>query len=843
VTVLDPTGTPIVIAEPRACAGRTFQHEPVTFGVPFPRGLLAGASALALFDEAGRPVPLQVQPAELWPDGTLRWALLDFQVAGATPMRREYRLAFDAPASAGREADRRITTAVSQTGIEVDTGVARFRIAEGAGSLAGVGAVTVTDEAGCAWPLQVRRVTLEETGHLRCTVRLDGTAGPSTDPLVNVLVRVQLFAGSATTRVAITLHNPRRAEHPGGFWELGDSGSVYLRDVAVAVSAAGAGSSARVPAQPRTRLHFAAEVLDPIVEADTPLVLYQDSSGGEQWMSSSHVNRRGEIPLTFRGYAIGGAASRAGLRATPVAVLADGAARIGLAVEQFWQNFPKAIEASADGLILRLWPQKTHHFVVIAGDDPMALDAVYWGRTRARASVTPEWYCAAGAIRHLTPAAAGGDHRYTRLVAAAIEGPDSFDAKRERVDEYGWRDFGDLYADHENASSGESGPIISHYNNQYDGIAGCVAQFMRSGDSRWWTLMQDLAAHVADIDVYHTDRDKAAYNHGLFWHTFHYVPAGRSTHRSYPRHPRVWGGGPGNEHNYASGLRLHWLLTGDRQSRDAAVGLAQWVIDMDDGRRTVLRWLSRAPTGLASATHSAEYHGPGRGAGHSILALLDGHRLTGEARFLAKAEVLVRRCIHPGDDIAARELLDAERRWSYVVFLQALGKYLEYKEELGQDDGPSAYGRAALLHYAQWMAGHEYPYLEKPEILEYPTETWAAQDMRKCEVFLLASRYAAGELRARLLERADYFFAASVSTLEGSATRTCTRPLVLLLSNGFMYLGFDRGSAAAAPAAGAPAFPAPAPFVPQKIAAKKRLLAGAAVCVLLVLLAALVVLL
>jgi hypothetical protein len=36
------------------------------------------------------------------------------------------------------------------------------------------------------------------------------------------------------------------------------------------------------------------------------------------------------------------------------------------------------------------------------------------------------------------------------LVAAAIEGDDTVEHKRERIDEYGWRNFGDLYADHEN---------------------------------------------------------------------------------------------------------------------------------------------------------------------------------------------------------------------------------------------------------------------------------------------------------------------------------------------------------------------------------------------------------
>ena len=46
--------------------------------------------------------------------------------------------------------------------------------------------------------------------------------------------------------------------------------------------------------------------------------------------------------------------------------------------------------------------------------------------------------------------------------------------------------------------------------------------------------MHELALHVRDIDVYHTDGDKSAYNHGLFWHTWHYVDVGTSNHRAHP---------------------------------------------------------------------------------------------------------------------------------------------------------------------------------------------------------------------------------------------------------------------------------------------------------------------
>src|SRR5262249_24861605 len=152
------------------------------------------------------------------------------------------------------------------------------------------------------------------------------------------------------------------------------------------------------------------------------------------------------------------------------------------------------------------------------------------------------------------------------------------------------------------------------------------------------------------------------------------------THRSYPKAyaSKVRGGGPANEQNYASGLVLHYFLTGDPASREAALGLAQWVIEMDDGRQSQFRRLTSGPTGLASKSRSETYHGPGRGSANSVAALVDGHRLTGDARFLAKAEELIRRVIHPADDVAARNLLDAENRWFYVMFLQTLGRYLDY---------------------------------------------------------------------------------------------------------------------------------------------------------------------
>jgi hypothetical protein len=422
-------------------------------------------------------------------------------------------------------------------------------------------------------------------------------------------------------------------------------------------------------------------------------------------------------------------------------------------------------------------------------------------------------------------------------VGAALDGDDTFDAKRERIDEYGWRHFGDLYADHENGTE----PLltrVSHYNNQYDAVAGLITQALRTGDPRWWVLADDLANHVARIDIYWTDEDKAAYSGGLFWHTTHYLEAGRSTHRTYPRAPGVSGGGPSNEHCYSTGLLLHYYLTGATLSAAAVKRLADWMIATDDGARAPLplRWLSHARTGYASATNALDYHGPGRGAANAVQALLNAARLTGAAEYLNKAHEIVQRVGHPEDDIASLTLLDTERRWSYTVMMQTLARYIDALTAQGCGDDHVRYARATLLHYARWMAAHEYPYLDRPQLLEFPTETWAAQDLRKADVFDLAAMQTSdADERRRFVERARYFHRTALETLAARPTRTTTRPVVLLLSNGFTRAWYEtHGESAKLMAADPGPWPKRRRFVPQRTVAKRRLVGLAAAVAVLV---------
>lgn len=821
------------------------QGEPVRCGVPWPRGTLWEVSLLRMTETDGQPVALQARALNCWPDGSVRWALLDWKATLHGPARYVVSAAIGDRAPVC-EAGPSVSVVPGADGdLIVDTGVATFRLGKVghfplqvvaiAGHASALRLELVAEDAGgrCYQPI-ANHFVIEDAGPLRATVAFEGTLqSPGSAPLADFSGRFHFIAGSATVHVSLTIANHRRAEHPGNRWDLGDAGSIHLKDLSLQVLMGAQEAEVSVSCSPERGAAFE--------DFGTRFELYQDSSGGEDWQSTNHVNRHGVVPNSFRGYRLRGEdRDRIGERATPIVVVNHPDGQLALAVRTFWENFPKSVEMADGALVLRLFPgqyadshelqggeRKTHEFVIAFDQDGVTDEPLAWCRDPLLARADPSWYCGSNVVAHLTPRSSDSSEAgsaYQDLVDAAIEGPDSFARKREVVDEYGWRNFGDIYGDHEAVFDSGPGPLVSHYNNQYDALAGFACQFLRSGDRRWWAMMDDLAKHVSDIDIYHTVKDKSAYNGGLFWHTCHYIDAGASTHRTYPG-GRGGGGGPSGGQLYSTGLLLHYYLTGELASLESAVGLGRYVIDADDGGKTPLRWITKAPTGHVTESGDPTYHGPGRASANSVTTLINAHSVTGLEKYLLKSEQLIRRCIHPADRIEDRNLLDAERRWFYTMFLQALGRYLDHKEDLGQPDAMSAYARAALLHYARWMAEHEHPYLDRPEKLEFPTETWAAQDLRKSDALEYAARHADGEERTRFLERSDFFFKTAVSTLAAMPTRTLARPVVLLLTNGLLRTETQTNHAIGSPRPeGEPTdFGHPQAFIPQKVRAIRRL--------------------
>ncbi|NLD38190.1 MAG: hypothetical protein GX654_15110 [Desulfatiglans sp.] len=578
------------------------------------------------------------------------------------------------------------------------------------------------------------------------------------------------------------------------------------------------------------------------------LLIYQDSSGGENWQSLNHVNRDNEVKTSFRGYKLleGGMVARSdtgesnnlelsaksiadgcsgmkiikeGFRANPILTLHSSRFTIGGSIQHFWQNFPKALSVKENILQVKLFPeefndvfelqggeQKTHTFFInfLCSEEKNDM-SLGWIQNPLVPCSSPEYYLNTKAIPFLISKKNNPDKDILTLLDSAIRGNNTFFKRREIIDEYGWRNFGELYADHEAVNQKSEKPLVSHYNNQYDCLNGFLFQFFQTGESKWFLIADQLCSHIKDIDIYHTKHDRLEFNNGMFWHTEHYIDARTATHRCYSRHHAeqrnmaYYGGGPALSHNYASGLLLHYFLTGSATSSVSVQELAGFVesnIGIDDtfsnkiikGAKRIKARLTRFRLpGMVEIEKVYNLNGPSRASGNALTALLDAWALTDDYIYLKTAHSLILRCISPEDDIPSMELLDRENRWMYTVFMQALGKFLDLKTDHEQFDAYWHYAKKSLLHYAEWIAVNEYPYLDKPEQLEFPNETWAAQEIRKCNVLLYAAKYANQDKKDLYLEKADFFFKKAIEQFNTFDTRTLTRPLVLIMQNAGMH--------------------------------------------------------
>ena len=832
----------IHLAEP---AGLVREGEAVRIGVPLPAGWLRDAAEALITDREGTEVPHQARALALWADRSVRWLLVD-ALASCAPHECTA-LVLRRRGSAPEARQPVLLVRSTDDSVEIDTGVVRILLdrrsagliasaqLEGMELLAMPGSgICIQDSAGHSHELQIERWSIEEQGPILAAVFAEGGfVGSGTAQPLRFTARLMFVAGSGVVRIELLVRNPLAARHPGGLWDLGDAGSCLFEDLTLSV-----------------RPSFVVEALEWLTEPGgerhgqpaQQWSVYQDSSGGAAWQSPNHLDRSSRSTVSFRGYRVKGpgeALLEEGSRATPVVTAGGAHSWIAVAAPGFWQNFPKALRWSGAALEVGLFPTEARsEFELQGGEQKRHAVLVEFGRSGMRTnlaqlqqplrvSLDPAWVESTGAVSWLSAAAPEDHAGLAAYLGQIVAGPHSFFAKREIIDEYGWRNFGDLYADHEAVHHRGPQPFVSHYNNQYDFVYGAFVQFLRSGDDRWRELMHDAARHHIDIDVYHTQSDKPTFNGGLFWHTDHYKPAATCTHRTYSRHNATssgYGGGPSNEHNYTSGLLYHYYLSGDREAARTVRELADWVLAMDDGTRTLFGVIDQGATGSASRTLEHSYHHPGRGAGNSINALLDAYALTRERPYLSKAEEILQRCVHPLDDIGALGLDDPEHRWSYLVFLQVLGKYLTHKREMGEIDYAFHYARASLLHYARWVAEHEVPYKDVLHKVELPTETWPAHDIRKSHVLHLAAAYSSGAERLSLLQRAEFFFERCLADLTGFPTAHFTRPLVILCVYGPVHDYFRRQ--------GPPAqdyslhnyeFGVPAKFVPQRARLKSAL--------------------
>jgi hypothetical protein len=638
--------------------------------------------------------------------------------------------------------------------------------------------------------------------YLYVDIQQQGLCKVNDQVFLHIVCDISVSIKSGEIRFTCSIHNPKAAKHADGKWDLGDENSAYFAAINWLVRP----YSKEIP----IAIELCDSQTDWPIDENSKVSLHQASSGEDHWQNPIHVTKDNTVNLPFRGYQLQlNTIQHEGRHAQPKLHFGgahkqeDGVSSILdttiLDIGEFWQNFPSSIIAenktlSVSVLGSELGPQtelqpgeqKTRTWTLSTSKHP---------KVSVQASLDAHYVAQTGVI--FSHQQDKDSEPLQALIKAGLHGERNFFNKRKKSDSYGWRHFGELHADHETAQQPDAEYFVSHYNNQYDPIYGFLVQWLKTGEHQWFELADNLAKHVADIDVYHTELDKPDYSGGLFWHTDHYVQAYTATHRTYSVHQpsnvyddHAGGGGPGGQHCYTQGLTLHYLFTGYRPSREATLKIAKWVETLYEGDNSLLS-LAFAVKNRHRSDLKNIFTGRyplDRGTGNYIQALLDSYELNSRPSSLSKVERVICATISASDDISDRQFNDVENTWFYTVFLQAVCRYLSVSASTAMEHAPYQNQiLGAFLHYVNWMIENEYLYLDKPEILEFPNQTWTAQDLRKVCIVSFAAPFLTDPQNQKANDNLDAWLTGIIQRLSNHSEASTTRVLCLLMQNAHIH--------------------------------------------------------
>jgi hypothetical protein len=647
-------------------------HEPVLSGVPIPKGELASPEHARLLAGSGAEVPCRITSTGIWPDGSVKWLLLDFQASVRPGAAAEYTLEYGhavrcAVVSAG--------LTVSRVGgdLRVDTGPARFLFAPAAGRplLATLGestepAVTldglIVAADGRQWRLSAATdasAEVEEESPFRLVVRLRGRfAGDKGPGPIACDHRVHLFAGRAEALVEY------------GFVPTAEETTIPLRLIRVHLAGPVSGLAEFAPV-------VGAGVRAPCAQHPR-LVQTGESAYGSQ----------GSFPFVL---ALADTVLATGQKASGVLRLAGSGPAL-VCLPRFWEQFPKALACTGDGVDVDLWPELpgVAPFVAHAGSakshrlgislSPGAHPERWLQPLFAAAS--PEWYCASGAFEDMLPRREGRYAEYEAIVDAAFEG-----ALAERAG-YGMEDWGDVWQE------GYVTGAKTWSNQEWDWVNNWTIPFVRTGILRFLDYAHEAARHFADVDCIHHHRDPSWV--GGSWMHAHTSLVG---HQLEP---------PNFAHaGWTEGLLNVYHLTGDRRGLEAAIGIADWIARHAPHREQL------PASGPPYNLHIQ------RPAGWPLTTLCLLYRETWQPEYLQTARRIVdyaRRCQDP-----ERGAWDAQvghevpyRGGCVFAFtlLRGLRLYAEITGERRAEEDYLAAARWLLCEL--WRPGHRYLYEQCP---------------------------------------------------------------------------------------------------------------------------------
>jgi len=515
----------------------------VTSGVPFPEGDIADPTRIRLLAD-GREIPLQVKVLSKYPDGSIRWALLDFQFQGS---KTNYILEYGSEIKrSALMPENPVRIKADSSDITVDTGPLRMVIDKGRGTVfdeiwmdgelitsgdkpAGL---TLVDMSGKTFrtlepPDEVRII---ETGPLHGALLVKGRhRSDDGEYLFTYEFELHFYAGWSGIKFFHTWGNDNASEDFTSIKSL----------------------SLRIPVLAKVELRL------------------------EQYYDDEfQILQDGEVLST-------------GKRA--IGLVSSG--NVAFWARNFWQLYPKTLKVDVDGIEMGIMPPiasdqyanrdepeyrlyyyvkdglyklrrgvtKRHEFWIlpkgVAGKLSQAESA---GSALALAS--PKWYVESDAMGRFIPTSEhtnlnGQAAEFVKDYDEAVEkGFEGYLENREQNHEYGMLNFGDWWGERH----------INWGNIEYDTQHAFFLQSIRSGDVRYFLAGEQAERHNMDVDtVWYGPERGAVYAHCI-GHTGGYYTQSPVEGQGSPR------GGFSVSHSWVEGHLDYHFLTGDRRALEAA---------------------------------------------------------------------------------------------------------------------------------------------------------------------------------------------------------------------------------------------------------------------------------
>jgi hypothetical protein len=201
----DETSLTLAVEE---AAGVARTHWPVRGGVPFGRGKLRDAALVRLMN-GNQEVPLQKKVLAVWPDGNVRWLLVDFLADVAAGQTARYTLEYGKHALAKPG----VTVRQEAERIWIDTGALRFALDTKAfrgieTTFSRGGALRLVKDSGeefRADRLPPDEVVVEDSGPIRASVKVAGWfAAAGGEKFCRYEARVFAWAGRQDVQCDLT---------------------------------------------------------------------------------------------------------------------------------------------------------------------------------------------------------------------------------------------------------------------------------------------------------------------------------------------------------------------------------------------------------------------------------------------------------------------------------------------------------------------------------------------------------------------------------------------------------------------------------------------------------------